>query len=687
MKNLSEALSLERTRLFAGRDDELRFMQNWLTRQDAPTEVLFISGMGGIGKSALMLQFLNMAQSEGIFSIWLDGRVCTDTPAGFLEALDAYLIHKPLVQSSPNISIQDFATDRTGQKMLLCIDNYEQIHKIEGWLREVFLPRFSSMGLLVVLASRQDMSFYWQNDLAWQNRIRHIRLGPFTRREAQHYFYQRGLEEEIEVERLLRDSQGLPLALALFVEHLKFPKPESAASALPISMRVSAEMLREVATSDLKEILDLLCVLPYANPRWLERFLGTPISAADLQRLCEISFIRPTVEGLALHDVARTFLVEHFLHLNPERYQALRNKIMVELAKELKEAAGQEQKRIASVMLSCCRDIFHLNSVPIFSSNMDFFQMEPFQDRDLPHLHGIITDDTAYSISSEIDHALLDALSDRFPECIRVFRSAEGIPLTFTAGVLLYKETVSLLERFMPGVLDDVFPEEIMHLRQLPIEEADTYYQLLTGVSPGNSNYSYYELVGTIVSDVIIHHTSGLRFVIVTTYDQTNELLWELGFRTRPLSGRSEEQPLYGAAIHARDFRGADIGNHILNLVNIPLGSDNPVKSYELTEKEIITALTLMGNPFALEQIDLALKLSYSGLELQEKLQSVFSDHPPYPLTEGNQRILQLVSETPLLTAEMAAKRLHISRATYYRARREAFQNLKDFLYNFSSFR
>ncbi|MFE9275914.1 hypothetical protein ACQKI4_11175 [Paenibacillus glucanolyticus] len=680
MGKLGEALSVERTRLFVGRDKELRFMKNWLVQQDAPAEVLFISGMGGIGKSALMLQFLNMAQREGVNSIWLDGRVCMDTPAGFLESLKAFLVHHPLVTASHHKSIQDIIAEMARGKLLLCIDNYEYIHKIEGWFREAFLPGLSASGLLVVLASRQDLSFYWQMDLAWQNRIRHIKLGPLTGGEARNYFSQRGLAIESEVEQLIGDSQGLPLAMALFAEHLLFPRPESAASVMPISMRVSAEMLREVTSSELKEVLELLCILPYADPKWLGWLLGTPLSMMDLERLTGYSFIRPTAGGLALHDVARTFLIEDLLQREPLRFQELRIKIMEGLTKELKQAGGQEKKRIASVMLSTCRDIFHLNSISIISANMELMEMQPFRTPDLPQLHQIITEDIAYSISSEIDHALLNALAEQFPESIHVFRSAEEVPLTFTAGVLLYKETISLLDHFIPGVLDDVFPKEIKYMRHLPIEQADTYYQLLTGVSTRKSDYTFHELVGTIVSDSIIHYTAGLRHVILTTYEQTNEMLGNLGFQSRPLPGRTREHPLYGALIHTRDLRGSEVGDHILDLVKIPLGGEKADTSYEFTEKEMIAALTLMDNPTALEQSDLARKLSCSGPELQHKLQSVFSNHPPFPLTKRDQALLKILAEAPLITAEMAAEQLFISRATYYRGRRTAIQNLIDMI-------
>jgi len=186
--------------------------------------------------------------------------------------------------------------------------------------------------------------------------------------------------------------------------------------------------------------------------------------------------------------------------------------------------------------------------------------------------------------------------------------------------------------------------------------------------------------VGTIVSDLIIHYTAALRFVIITSYEQTNELLLNLGFRTRPLPGRTKEHPLYGAFIHERDLRGSDVGDFILGLIKIPLDGGKADKSYEPTEKEMITLLTLNGNPVALEQTVLARKLKRSGPELQQKLQSIFSDHPPFPLAKRDQAILKALAEAPLLAAEKAAERLHISRATYYRARKEAIQHLKEIL-------
>jgi hypothetical protein len=681
MKNLTEALAIERNRLFLGRESELHWMQKWLIQYDPPTQVLFISGMGGIGKSALLLQFLNMTQNENIGSLWLDGRICSETPAGFLESLQSSVIQKSSGDAAPDPSIQEIVTAMFQKKTLLCIDNYEYIQNIGGWLRGVLLPQVSATGLLLVLASRKNLAFDWQNDLAWRSRVRQVQLAPLSRQDALQFYVKTGLDNEKEIERLISDTQGLPLAMALSAESAQIAKLESGSSSYtwPLSTRVSAELLREVVTSDLKETLDLLCILPQATPELLGRLLGTPLTTMNLHQLSQISFVRPTAGGLALHDVARTYLINDFLKRDPGRYQALRMQIIEELVKDLKEARGQEKKRIASVLLSTCRDVFQINSISIISTNPDFLQMEPFQNTDLPHLHQIMSEEAEYFLSPEAEHALLDALAERFPESIRVFRSADGVPLVYTAGLLLYKETIAFLEPFVPGVLDAGFPLESKNMKQLQLEEANTYYHLLTGVSLRETDYSFYELVGIQFTDSFIHNSAGLRIVIVTSYEETNELLRNLGFRSRLLPVPIDH-PLYGAAIHEQDWRGSEFGDHILVMLNASSGNKEISDDFEITEKDIKSALPLVGNPAALGQSELSTRLRCNGSDLQEKLHAILFHSPPFPLNERKQALLRLFCDMPFLTPEMAAERLHISRATYYRVRSEAIIDLKDIL-------
>lgn len=684
MQKLAEILDLERNRLFVGRKSELGHVQDWLKNVQAPTEVLFLSGIGGVGKSALILQFISLARQEGVITVWLDGRACTDSPAGFMEALHHSYMSNPQASHTSDSAFQQLMTTIPARKTVLCIDNYEALQRIEGWLREVFLSSLPATNLLVVLAARQDLSSGWAGDLAWSSRCKSIHLGAFSREEALHYLQQRGWNDTNEMNQLISHSRGLPLAMALFVDQLRQPKAQLGSSTWPVSMQISADMLREAASDEFKDLIDILCIVPHATPEWLGRFLGAPLTSVELQRICQLSFIRPAVGGIALHDVARTFLIQDLRLREPERYKALRHRIIEELAKELKHATSQEKGRIASIMLSTCQDIYHINSVSVLSThNLDSLHMESFQPFDLPHLHQMMKDEAQYSFSVEIDHAVMDVLSAHFPEGIRVYRNPEGKPLAFTAGLLLYKETISLLERLFPGLLDTVFPKEIKRLRQTSIEEADTYYHLRASASPHDPIYTYHELVGIIMKELITHKSVGMRYIIVTAYGESDESLQNAGFRTRALPDRIRENLFQGAkaVIHEQDWRGTSFVDQILDLIHFaPDYQENKTKKIELTEKEVKAAIALINDPEALSQTELAGKLSCSGLDLQQKLHRIFLDPPPFPLNRNNLDLLKLYAEAPQLTVDMASTQLNMSRATYYRVRKETLLNLRDVL-------
>jgi hypothetical protein len=682
MRNLREALSVEQNRLFVGRNEELQWVRSWLTEPNAPTQVLFLSGMGGIGKSALMLQFLTMAQDQNMGSIWIDGRICPETPNGFLESLEAFRSQRSSGHVVSARSIQETVIPITQRKTLMCVDNYESIQKLEGWLRSAFLPQFSDTGLLLVLASRQNLAIEWKRDLSWNRRVKQIELAPLSRSEAIDFCSKRGLVDDIAVGRLITDTQGLPLAMALAIEGIHLNPIEPGAPVWSPSIKVSAELLREVAAPELQETLDTLCILPYASAQELNRFLDTPLTAMQLDQLCQLSFVRPTAGGFALHDVARTYLVEDFIRRDPIGYQVLRQRINAKLAEALRAAQGEEKRKIACILLATSRDVFQL---PIITTNTDLYQLESSQSTDLPHLHQIMREDGEYNLSSEIDHSLLNALSSRFPESIRVFRSKDGIPLCFTAGVLLYKETIALLETLVPGLFNLVYPFEVDQMRELSIEEADTYYQIMTGVTRRETDYSWHELVGMLTVDMVMHSSGGVRFLIITPYQGANEFLQTAGFKTQPLSDVSREHPLYGASIHQKDWRGLDFGEHILDMLNSSSGNhaiseDLPRTTIDVTETDIREALPLIDNPVSLGESKLAQSLHCKGLELQQHLRSTIFESPSFPLDWRKQEILQVLCQMPHLSAEMAAEKLHISRSTYYRSRTEAIDDLRKIL-------
>ena len=62
------AVTDERIRLFVGRSRECNALKAWLATPNAPTRVIALTGMGGIGKSTLLIRLLQLAQEHGSVS-------------------------------------------------------------------------------------------------------------------------------------------------------------------------------------------------------------------------------------------------------------------------------------------------------------------------------------------------------------------------------------------------------------------------------------------------------------------------------------------------------------------------------------------------------------------------------------------------------------------------------------------
>jgi hypothetical protein len=85
-----DRLAAARHRSFVGRAGEVEFFRAALNGEPAFT-VLFIHGVGGVGKSALLRRFGDVAAEAGVACVRVDGRDLEATPDGFVAALDAAL--------------------------------------------------------------------------------------------------------------------------------------------------------------------------------------------------------------------------------------------------------------------------------------------------------------------------------------------------------------------------------------------------------------------------------------------------------------------------------------------------------------------------------------------------------------------------------------------------------------------
>ena len=112
-----------------GRESERAALQLVLGR-DGPA-VVFVHGIGGVGKSALLETFMSDARAQGAVVVSLDGGAVEPTPRGFLAALSS-------ATGGDLESAEDAVARlaRLGSLVVLTVDRYEVLRPIDLWLQQ-----------------------------------------------------------------------------------------------------------------------------------------------------------------------------------------------------------------------------------------------------------------------------------------------------------------------------------------------------------------------------------------------------------------------------------------------------------------------------------------------------------------------------------------------------------------------
>jgi hypothetical protein len=189
--SLADRIGARDREIFVGRRNEQDALDRFL-RPGSPHHVLFVTGPGGVGKSALLRRLVQRARQDGYEVVTADARQLAPDSA----ALDAALA--PALRS---------------ERPLVVLDTYEALEALDSPLREEVLPALPERGR-VVIASRNPPDPAWLAS-AWGSSILRVPLAPFSDEDARACLAARGVDEQVVVERILPWAAGLPLALAL----------------------------------------------------------------------------------------------------------------------------------------------------------------------------------------------------------------------------------------------------------------------------------------------------------------------------------------------------------------------------------------------------------------------------------------------------------------------------------------
>ncbi|MEV1082684.1 ATP-binding protein [Streptomyces sp. NPDC050211] len=320
-------LAALRRESFTGRAAELRLLRELMRNEARGCFVVWLHGMGGVGKSTLMLRFADEARTQGTVVRTIDMR-CTDaTPDAFRAALEA--------QGPPE------------EAQLLLIDSAESLGPLEWWLREEFLPRMPTH-LLVLVGSRRPPETEWRTDPQWWHALRSVRLSRMDDAEAFLLLRNRGVPESSAAD-TVRASHGLPLALVLFAD----AREASAGTAGPSGERELYDspdlarellrlLLRETPSPARSDALQVQALARVTTEELVRRTLDVPVAEAQLlfAWLHGLSFVDSTAAGLIPHGLVREALLVDLRWRDPEKYERLFRRLHAHLAERLTQRTG-----------------------------------------------------------------------------------------------------------------------------------------------------------------------------------------------------------------------------------------------------------------------------------------------------------------------------------------------------------
>lgn len=659
MNPLALSISDERMQHFVGRQAHCQWIESWLNNPPAPTQIVAVTGIGGVGKSTLLLRLIQIAASHQVVGAWMDGRTCLRSPRGFLDALpESFLDWQRSPEPRP--------------RLVLAIDNYDELQVLEAWFKEVFMASLPDTGVVVFFASRSNLMESWLLDPGWQNRVKLWRLGDLSPQEVEDFLARREWPtEDIHVARRL--ALGHPLSLALVAEARRRwgqPDPESLNNLVRES--ISARLLREVTDPSLQPLVDVLTLMATANADLMQRVLERRITARQYQQLKTMSFVKTTAGGgVGLHDIAVMHLFDDFRQRDPNAFQTLRQRAVNVLLSEWDCVDMAHRGALAHELLWLCRDVFQDITQYADLSYAADLEVTGYQSSDRPLLHQFVAQWSRQILPIADTLALFDRIIRQFPESIRVTRRAGGTPVGVFVTLPLYDKTLDLIQEFHPRLVHGLLTSDL-GIRHCAREEANARYNVLTGIDFQQTHYNAQQILGVIARDQFALQV-GILGLLLLTNPGLKHFLSAIGYQSRPFP--VSDPPVPDEELFVMDLRDQHYGQWIRNILAHRSAPQPP-----LTASDVRYFLSEWEHPPVLASARLTTRFDRPPEAVKRLILEALEPHASAPMTDRDQAALRVAFLSGTTTAWRQADMLHVSRATLYRHVGKALDHLAAWL-------
>jgi DNA-binding response OmpR family regulator len=331
----------EQATSLVGRENEMDVLRRLL--DEGGPLVVFVHGIAGIGKSALVEAFGVEARAAGATVLRLDCRSIEPTERGFLAALEG--------KTGGELTTAEAAATRLGklgERVVLVLDTYELARLLDPWLRQAFVPALSDK-IRIVLSGREPPMTGWPTALG--SLFRGLALENLDRDEAEDLLKRAGVEDA-DADRIYRLARGHPLSLRLAASALA-ERPEVSLEA--VTVKAIVEGLTELYLGGLdpttRLALDAASVVRRPTLSLLAAMLPDTAPQDAFDRLRMLPFVELGDDGLVIHDTVRESIAALLRSSDPARSKRYRAAAWRQLREEVAHASQHEMWRYTADLL------------------------------------------------------------------------------------------------------------------------------------------------------------------------------------------------------------------------------------------------------------------------------------------------------------------------------------------------
>ena len=314
LETLGDRLAATRHARFVGREAELDQFAGALAAEVLPFHVAFVTGPGGIGKTALLDEIAQLADAAGATVARIDGRDVEPSPSAFEVA------------AANALGASAAGEER---RRVLFVDTYEHVEALDGWLRRSFVPSLRATDL-VVIAGRHAPAAEWR--AGWAGEVAVLPLRNLAPDEAAAYLTACDVPAGAHA-RVLDVTYGHPLALTLVAEHVRQHGVASdfdLTDAPDVLGDLLARFASAVPTPDHRAALEAAAVARAVTVPLLATLVsgaGDGAPPPSPERLFAwirgLGFTEADAHGVRLHDVVRETVEADLRWRDPERHMGL----------------------------------------------------------------------------------------------------------------------------------------------------------------------------------------------------------------------------------------------------------------------------------------------------------------------------------------------------------------------------